>query len=155
MKRILLIMVFCCSIAFPAAFAGDDSIDAHIESSLYLYFHIPYTKCLANTNDYQQSSFVYSGIQITAFKSKTTNWAGFYKKLSADDLPGNAITYIKEKYNNSTIEKVTMYFNREGDVSYFAVINTGHKNIVLQIKPSGETKVFGCKTQLTPINSKS
>lgn len=148
MKRILLIMIFCCGLVYPAVFAGDDSIDAHIEHSLYLYFHMPYTKCLANTNDYQQNNFVYSGTQITAFKSKITNWAGFFKKLTVEDLPENALANIKRKYNSCTIEKVTMYFNREGDISYFAVINTDKKNIVLQIKPSGETKIFGCTNQL-------
>lgn len=155
MKRILLIIVFCSGLAYPAAFAGDDSVDAHIERSLYIYFHMPYTKCLANTTDYQQNNFVYSGIQITAFKSKTTTWAGFFKKLSAEDLPGNTLTNIKRKYDSCTIEKVTMYFNREGDISYFAVINTNQKNIVLQIKPSGETKVFGCTNQFLQSNSKS
>lgn len=116
---------------------------------------MPYAKCPVKTSDYQQNNFVYNGNQFTAFKSNTTNWAGFFKKLSVQDLPENALANIKKKYNSCTIEKVTMYFNREGDISYFAVINTDQKNIVLQIKPSGETKVFGCTNQFMQSNSKN
>ncbi len=141
MKKILLIV--CISVlGLPAAFANDDSVNAQLNKSLHLLFKITDESGLINTNIYQQKSFAYKGIEVTAFKNETTGWTGFFKKLSADDLPSNAVATIQHKYKGCTIKDVTMYFNNNADVNYFAEIVTNTKCILLKIQPSGKIKVF-------------
>jgi hypothetical protein len=145
MKRIILSIVFTIGLVYPAAFAGDDSINAHIARTLYMMFKMPNMNCFVNANEYKQKTFVYNGMQVTAFKSKTSNWAGFFKKLSAQDLPENALSAIKSKYKSGTIENVMMYFDVNADVSYFTEISMNNKYIILKIQPSGEIEIFNCK----------
>jgi len=89
------------------------------------------------------TTFVYNGMRVTAVKSKTSDWTGYFKKLSANDLPENAIIEINAKYGTGKIEKVIMYFNNAGDVYYFAKIIVHHKCVILKVQESGNTKVFG------------
>jgi hypothetical protein len=144
MKKIILAMILSTGLIYPAAFADDDSINAHLAHTLSLIFKITDSNYSVNANDYQQSNFTYNGMPVTAFKSKTSNWVGFFKKLSASDLPENALSVIKSKYKECIIENVTMYFNSETDISYFAEIVANNKCIVLKIQPSGHIKIFNC-----------
>lgn len=125
-------------------FAGDDSINAHIAHTLYMIFKVPDQSCLANINEYQQHSFVYNGIRITAFKSKTSNWAGFFKQLSAQNLPVDALSEIKSRFKGCVIENVAMYFNKDADISYFAKIALNNTYTILKIQPSGKMQVMNC-----------
>ena len=141
MKKILLIL--CIStLGLPAAFANDDSVNAQLNKSLHLLFKLTDEGNSINATNYQQKSFVYKGIEVTAFKNETTGWTGFFKKLSADDLPSNAVASIEHKYKSCTIENVTMYFNNNADINYFAEIVVHNKCILLKIQPSGKIKVF-------------
>ncbi len=141
MKKILLII--CISIlGLPAAFANDDSVNAQLNKSLHLLFKLTDESSLINATNYQQKSFVYKGIEVTAFKNETTGWTGFFKKLSADDLPSNAVVSIEHKYKCCKIENVTIYFNNDAAISYFAEIVANNKCILLKIQPSGKIKVF-------------
>ena len=97
-----------------------------------------------NANDYQQSTFVYNGIVVTAFRSKSTNWIGFFKKLPPENLPANAVLQIKNTYKDCNIANATMYFNNDGNVIYYAEIRVSNKCIILKIQPSGDIKVFDC-----------
>jgi hypothetical protein len=144
MKKIILAMVLSTGLIYPAAFAADDNINAHLAHTLSLIFKITDSNYLVSANDYQQSNFMYNGMPVTAFKSKTSNWVGFFKKLSASDLPENALSLIKSKYKECIVENVTMYFNSETDISYFAEIVANNKCIVLKIQPSGRMKIFNC-----------
>jgi len=97
-----------------------------------------------NANDYQQASLVYNGMPVTVFKSNTSGWIGFFKKLSANDLPANAEKAINTQYKNCNIKNVTMYFIKAGDVNYFAEITLNKNCIVLKINAAGSIKVFNC-----------
>ena len=135
-------MILCTAFISPATFAGDDSITSHIHNTLNLLFKITDSGNLINANDYQQITFVYNGMPVTAFKNKTSGWLGFFKKLAVDDLPGNAVSSITTKYKNCKIKNVIMYFNSQADLYYFAEIILNNKCIVLKIQPSGHVQVF-------------
>lgn len=144
MKKIILAMILSSGLIYPAAFAADDNINAHLAHTLSLIFKITDSNYTVNANDYQQNNFIYNGMPVTAFKSKTSNWVGFFKKLSANDLPEKALSLIKSKYKECIIENVTMYFNSEIGISYFAELIANNKCIVLKIQSSGHIKVFNC-----------
>jgi hypothetical protein len=141
MKKILLILCILI-LGLPAAFANDDSVNAQLNKSLHLLFKLTDESNMVNATNYQQRSFVYKGIEVTAFKNETTGWIGFFKKLSVDDLPTNAVASIQHKYKGCKIENVTIYFNNDAAVSYFAEIVTNNKYILLKVQPSGKIKVF-------------
>ncbi len=102
-----------------------------------------YTNCiLTNESDYQQKTIIYKGIHLTAFKSKTSGWTGFFKPLCQDDLPADVLKHIKISYAGCIIEHVLMYFDNNTAISYFAEIKTNSKCIFLRIQPSGQIKVF-------------
>jgi len=141
MKKIILAIVLTAGL-FSGAFAGDDSINAHINNTLHLLFKITDNKYVVDANNYQQKTFVYNGMPVTVFKNKTSGWYGFYKMLSPGDLPENAVSFIKSKYKNCTIKNVTLYFNNEADLTCFAEIIVKNKCIVLKVKPSGSIQAF-------------
>ncbi len=144
MKKIITAIIFCTGFIFNTAFAEDDSIDAHIANTLFVLFKITNTCDIVNANDYQQSTFVYNGIVVTAFKSKSTNWTGFFKKIPPENLPPSAVLQIKNMYKSCSIENATLYFNGDGDIIYYAEVIVSSKCIVLKIQPSGDVKVFDC-----------
>jgi hypothetical protein len=141
MKKILLIL--CISVlGLPAAFANDDNVNAQVNKSLHMLFKITDENGLTNATSYKQRTFVYKGIEVTAFKNETTGWLGFFKRLPVDNLPSNAVSSIQRKYKGCTIENATMYFNNDAAISYFAEIVSNNKRILLKIQPSGKIKVF-------------
>jgi hypothetical protein len=142
MKKIILAIIFCTGSVYPGAFAGDDSIKAHLAHTLSMIFKLTDANYSVNANGYQRYNFMYNGMQVTGFKSKTSNWSGFFKKLSADDLPENALLYIRKHYKDCIVENVIMYFNSEADINYFAELVGDNKCIVLKIQPSGHIKLF-------------
>lgn len=142
MKKIILAVIFCTAFILPATFAEDDSVNTHISNTLHLLFNITDGNSFINQN-YQQTKFVYNGMQVVAFKNKTSGWVGFFKKLSVEDLPENALLAIKRKYKNYNFQHVMLYLNSNAELCYFAEITSGNKYIVLKIQPSGCVKVFG------------
>lgn len=139
-------MILCTGLVYPSAFAGDDSSDAHIANTLSVLFKMIDEKAV-NANDYQQATFIYNGMPVTAFKSNTSSWVGFFKNLSASDLPATAFSAIKTEYKNYNIENVTMYFSNAGDLSYFTEIILNKNCIILKIDASGSIKVFNCTSR--------
>jgi hypothetical protein len=144
MKKIILAMLFCTGLVFPAAFGGDDSMEIHLANTLYVLFKMTDANCLMNSNDYHERTFVYNGMPVTAFKSKTSAWVGFFKKLSKNDLPQNAQVYIKSEYSDWTIDNVAMFFDNDTEICYFAEITQNKEHLILKIEPSGSIKVFTC-----------
>ena len=128
---------------YPSAFAGDDSSDAHIANALPVLFKTV-DENLMNANDYQQTTLVYKGMMVTAFKSKTSSWVGFFKKIEVNDLPANADAVIAKTYKDYSIENVTMYLNTAGEINYFAELTEDKKCIILKIDAGGSIKVFNC-----------
>src|SRR6187397_1427685 len=126
MKKIILAIALAAGLV-SGAFAGDDSINAHVNNTLHLLFKITDSNYMVNANNYQQKTFVYNGMPVTAFKNKTSGWHGFYKMLSPDDLPENAVSFIKSKYKDCIIKNATLYFNNEADLTYFAEIIVKNK----------------------------
>lgn len=141
MKKIMMALMLCTSFIYLTAFAEDDSSDAHIANTLTVLFKMIDENTM-NANNYQQTTFVYNGMPVTAFKCKTSNWVGFFKQLSAKDLPANALNAIENEYKNYSIVNVTMYFSNEGDIDYFAEINLNKQCIILKIDAPGSIKVF-------------
>lgn len=139
-KFFLAIALTACIVS--GAFAGDDSINAHINNSLHLLFKITGNHYQVNANNYQQKTFVYNGMPVTAFRNKASGWHGFFRILSPQDLPENAVSFIKSKYKQAIIKNVTLYFDNEAAVMYFAEIVLNNQPIVLKIQPSGLVKVF-------------
>lgn len=141
MKKIILAIALTAGF-ISGAFAEDDSSSMHINNTLHLFFNITDNHRLVNANNYLQTTILYNGMPVTAFKNKISGWYGFFKKLSADDLPANAVSLIKNRYKNSTIINATLYFNNEANLTYFAEIMVNNKCTVLEIQPSGSIKVF-------------
>jgi hypothetical protein len=110
-----------------------------------MIFKITDNKNLLNANAYHQTTIVYNGMAMVAFKSNTSNWVGFFKKLSANDLPENALPVIAKKYQDYKIQQVSMYINRDGDISYFAEMTGNKKCMVLKIEPAGHVREFNCR----------
>jgi hypothetical protein len=142
MKKIFLILCITF-LGLAPTFANDDNVNAQLNKSLHMLFKLTDENSLTNATTYKQKSFVYNGMEVTAFKNETTGWLGFFKKLSVDNLPLNAVTSIQHKYKGCTIENVTMYFNSDAAISYFAEIISNNRCILLKIQPSGKIKVFG------------
>jgi len=145
MKKFILAIVLSLGIINPAAFANDDSVTAHLANTLSMIFKMTDKNNLLNANAYHQTTIVYNGMALIAFKSNTSNWVGFFKPLSANDLPGEALNQIEKKYRDYKIENVTMYINSAGDINYFAEITVNKKYTVLKIEPTGHVKVFNCR----------
>ena len=141
MKKITLAIIFCIGFSPYGLFARADNVKAHISNTLSLLFEISRKRNI-NASRYMHTTFVYNGMRVTAVKSKTSDWTGYFKKLSANDLPENAIIEINAKYGTGKIEKVIMYFNNAGEVNYFAKITLHHKCVILKVQESGYTKVF-------------
>jgi len=141
MKKIILAIIFCIGFLPYTLFAGSDNVRAHISNTLSLLLEMGRKRNI-NAGQYVHSTFVYNGMRVMAVKSKTSDWTGYFKKLSANDLPDNAIKQINEKYKTGKIEKVIMYFNNAGEVNYFAKIIVHHKSIILKVQESGNAKVF-------------
>ncbi|HEX5152226.1 MAG TPA: hypothetical protein VFW07_12315 [Parafilimonas sp.] len=141
MKKIVLAIILCTGFLPYTLFAGSDNVRAHISNTLSLLLEMSRKKNI-NADQYVRSTFLYNGMRVTAVKSKTSDWIGYFKKLSANDLPETAIKQINAKYKTGKIEKVIMYFNNAGDVNYFAKIIVNHKCIILRVQESGYTKVF-------------
>lgn len=142
MKKYIVAIILSLGFIYPAAFANDDSVNAHLANTLSMIFKITDNKDLLNANAYHQTTIVYNGMTMVAFKSNTSNWVGFFKKLSAGDLPGNAQLAIAKKYQGYKIQQVSMYINRDGDISYFAEITGNKKCMVLKIEPVGRVREF-------------
>jgi hypothetical protein len=53
-----------------------------------------------NAGQYVHSTFLYNGMRVTAVKSKTSDWIGYFKKLSANDLPDAAVKQIQCQIQN-------------------------------------------------------
>lgn len=135
----ILSFIFCTGI-ISAGYAGDDSADAHIANTIIVLLKaVPYG--FVNANDYQQADFLYKGMKVKGFKSKMSNWVGFYKKISQKDLPAGALIVVKKNYS---IENAIMYFNNAGEIYYFAEVFKDKKNFILKIDASGNIKVFDC-----------
>jgi hypothetical protein len=145
MKKFILAITISLGLICPAAFANDDSVSAHLATTLSMLFKITDNKNLLNANAYHQTTIVYQGMPIVAFKSNTSNWVGFFKKVSADRLPENAQVTIGRKYNDCRIKEVSMYINTDGDISYFAEITRNNKCTVLKIEPTGHVHEFNCR----------
>ena len=141
MKKIMMALIFSTALISLTAFAEDDSSDAHIANTLNVLFKTM-DENLMNANNYQQTTFVYNGMPVTAFKCKTSNWVGFFKQLSENDLPEKALSIINTEYKNYSVKNVTMYFSNEGDIDYFAEILLNKQCIILKIDASGSIKVF-------------
>lgn len=128
---------------FTAVYAGDDSTDAHIANTILILLKEIH-KSWVNTNDYQHASFVHKGMQVTGFKCKTSNWIGFYKKISSDNLPSNALLQLNDHYRKYCIGSTVMYFSTDGKILYFTEIKRNKKSIILKVGSSGEMSVFSC-----------
>ncbi len=139
MKKLILSLLLWTGL-ISTGHAGEDSVDIHIANTIFVFFKtMPGND--VNANDYQQADFLYKGMQVKGFKSKISNWVGFYKKISQEDLPAGALSMIKKNYS---IENAIMYFNNAGEIYYFAEVFKDKKNLILKIDASGNIKVFNC-----------
>ena len=141
MKKIILAIILCAGFLPHTLFAESDNVRAHISNTLSMLLEMGRKKNI-NADQYVHSTLVYNGMRVTAVKSKTSGWIGYFKKLSANDLPDAAVKQINAKYKTGKIEKVIMYFNNAGEVNYFAKIILNHKCVILKVQESGYTKVF-------------
>jgi len=141
MKKIILAITMCIGFLPYTLFAGTDTVGAHISNTLSMLLEMGRKRNI-NAGQYVHSTFVYNGMRVMTVKSKTSDWIGYFKKLSANDLPDAAVKQINAKYKTGRIEKVIMYFNNAGEVNYFAKITLHHKCVILKVQESGYTKVF-------------
>ena len=141
MKKIILAIILCIGFLPYTLFAGSDNVRAHISNTLSMLLEMGRKKNI-NAGQYVHSTFMYNGMRVMAVKSKTSDWIGYFKKLSANDLPETAVKQINAKYKTGKIEKVIMYFNNACEVNYFAKIIVHHKCVILKVQESGYTKVF-------------
>jgi len=141
MKKIVSV-IFCAVFISATAFAEDDSINTHIANTLFVLFKITNSATPVNANNYERYNYVYNGIVITAFTSKTTNWIGFFENLSATELPANALSQINSTFKNCTIQNAVIYFTDSADIIYYAEIKLQNKYIFLKIDSDGNVNVF-------------
>ena len=125
-----------------AAFADDDSVKAHLANTLPVIFRTNNKNSLLNANAYYQKTIIYNGMAVVAFKSNTSNWVGFFKKLSSTDLPENARLNIARNFTGYKIQQVSMYISTEGDIDYFAELSGNNKSFILEIETDGSVKRF-------------
>lgn len=143
MKTALLAIILSLGI-FSGALANDDSVNAHLANTLSLIFKTNDRKRLLDANAYYQTTIVYNGMAIIAFKSNSSDWVGFFKRLSSTDLPQKAQLDIARNFHGSRIHQVSMYINTDGDISYFAELSGSKKNFFLKIEADGTVKRFNC-----------
>ncbi|HYK47503.1 MAG TPA: hypothetical protein VEV83_20140 [Parafilimonas sp.] len=145
MKTVLLSTILSVVISF-GAFANDDSIDAHLAKTLPLIFKMTDETYLLNANAYYQTTVFFKGVPVTAFKSNTSNWVGFFENLSAADLPQNSQLTIARNFHGCKIQQVRMYIGIDGEIDYFAELARDKKSFILKIDVNGNVKRFSCNT---------
>jgi len=143
MKTAFLSTILSIAISF-GAFANDDSIDAHLAKTLPVIFKMADETYLLNANAYYQTTVFYKGVPVIAFKSNTSNWVGFFKNLSAADLPQNSQVTIARNFHGCKIQQVSMYIGIDGDIYYFAELAGDKKRFILKIEVNGNVKRFNC-----------
>ena len=149
MKTAFLAIILSFGI-FSGAFANDDSVNAHLANTLSMIFKTTEKNYLLNANAYYQTTIVYNGMAVVAFKSNNSDWVGFFKKLSSTDLPEKARLNIAKDFQGCEIQQVSMYINTDGDISYFAELSSHEKSFILKIEANGKVKRFDCsQTHIT------
>ena len=143
MKTAFLSAILNIVISF-GAFANDDSIDAHLAKTLPVIFNMTDESYLLNANAYYRTTVFYKGVPVTAFKSNTSNWVGFFKNLSAADLPQNSQITIARNFHGCKIQQVSMYISIDGDIDYFAELAGDKKRFILKIDANGNVRRFSC-----------
>jgi len=142
MKTAFLSIILSFGI-LSGTFANDDSVNAHLATTLSLMFKMTDKNYLLNANAYYQTTIVYDGMPVIAFKSNNSNWVGFFKRLSSTDLPQRARLNIAKNFHGRKIQQVSMYINTDGDITYFAELS-GSKSFLLKIEVDGTVKRFTC-----------
>jgi len=122
-------------------FANDDSVKADLTKTLSMLFKMDGTNYLRNANAYYQTTIMYNGMTVVAFRNNTSGWVGFFKKLSPTDLPEKAQLIISKNFHGCTIQQVSMYINSDGDINYFAQLS-GKKSFILKIGADGSVDRF-------------